>query len=89
MATSKKKEEKLEFEDRNGWLAVSDKEKKDIFAFAEDYMEYLDASKTERAKIQIEHMPMNHEQTKVEMFVRKFAETHCLESIKDSLLRLL
>lgn len=34
-------------------------------------------------------MPMNHEQIKVEMFVRKFAETHCLESVKDSFLYIL
>ncbi len=45
---AEKKELKLEYEDENGWLGVSEKDRKAIFDFADRYMDYLDHSKTER-----------------------------------------
>ena len=53
MATKKAKKEelKLEYERKNGWTLATDKEKKAIFDFADKYMKFLDAAKTEREAV--------------------------------------
>lgn len=48
---AKKEEVKLEYERKNGWTLATDKEKKAIFDFADKYMKFLDAAKTEREAV--------------------------------------
>ncbi len=38
--------------EKSAWLRISDKEKKDIFKFAEDYKTWIDSAKTEREAVQ-------------------------------------
>lgn len=40
--------EELTYETKNGWKSADEAQKKDIFAFSEDYIQYLNKGKTER-----------------------------------------
>ncbi len=53
MASSKKDIEKqLKYENKNGWLQLTQKQKRDVFGFAETYKEFIGTNKTERETVE-------------------------------------
>ncbi len=44
---------KLEYESRNGWLVLDDRDREEMVRFCEDYKRFLDASKTERDAVDV------------------------------------
>ena len=57
----KKNEEKTEDAERHGWLGLTEEEKADVMEYAEGYMSFLDAAKTEREAVKtVRHMAEFH-----------------------------
>ena len=57
----KKNEEKTEDAERHGWLGLTEEEKAAVMEYAEGYMSFLDAAKTEREAVKtVRHMAEFH-----------------------------